>query len=190
MYLESIFKKLKPGHLFVATDKFDNELYKAFLGTRLKSKGFNPKQVEFTVLKNVKAPSPLEQLSLFKKLYDEHKDLVDSDLIKYYQEKGGLKNNLKTNRIRENKQTLQTTYMDFINSLEKRSNSQKIFFDELKSNGYDAVYDEHDRIGSWMQAKKPIIIMDAISSLGEMRTKDLNSEALSDALDEWIRLNL
>lgn len=79
--------------------------------------------------------------------------------------------------------------MDFNNSLEHGTSSSKSFYKKLKDLGYNAVIDEHDIFGSWMQGEKPIIIMDALSMVGDVKIEDLSQDRLRDSLNEYIRMN-
>lgn len=80
-------------------------------------------------------------------------------------------------------------YNLFANSIEKSSASQKLFYDELKKNGYNAVVDEHDITGSWMQGRKPLIIMDVLSVVGNINVSTLSIEKMKTALDELMKQN-
>ena len=57
----------------------------------------------------------------------------------------------------------------------------------MKERGYNAVLDQHDITGSWMQAQRPLIVMDAINTLGDIKVKNINE---SDILDSLKRLNV
>ncbi len=78
-------------------------------------------------------------------------------------------------------------YDQFINSVEKPSASQRKFYDELRKRGYNAVLDEHDITGSWMQGQKPLIIMDTLNMLGSMKVTELTDESMSKALDRVLK---
>ena len=79
-------------------------------------------------------------------------------------------------------------YDDFMNSLERSSISQKDFYKELKKSGYNAVLDEHDITGSWMQGMAPLIIMDQLAVISDFKIEKLSFNKINKALDEWLNM--
>lgn len=74
-----------------------------------------------------------------------------------------------------------------MNSLERATPAQKIFYDSLREAGFNAVLDEHDRVGSWMQGKYPLIIMDALATLSDVQVSDISNRDLTKYLEEWLK---
>lgn len=163
-----------------ATDS-DNALYEAFLSMNLKSKGFNPSKVSLTLKEDLNVPSSKEQYDVFKEVLKDNKQKVLSDLTDWLTSK---KKDISpvTNAQNDEKKL----YDLFMNSVEKPSESQKLFYDKLKANGFNGVLDEHDITGSWMQGKKPLIIMDALNTIGNVEISSITAKEMSKALDKWM----
>lgn len=181
-------EKLKDGQLYVTTNEFDNSLYSAFLGGNLKKKGWNPKTVELTLSRDLKAPSPNKQKKIAKDLYETNKNRMVQDLGEFYFKKGKVEN-LEDGITKASSNSFDQFYVDFVDSLERQSSSQKLFYNALKDYGYNAVFDEHDRLGSWMQGKSPIIIMDVLSQVESIKVTDLSVEEMRTSLEKWMGLN-
>lgn len=172
------FDKIRPGQLYVTADSKDNDMYTSFLGSRLLSKGFNPKKVVLTLKTDLNSPSSKEQYKLFQSFMKQNRKQIESDISDWLKEKG------KSPNVKTDSKEL---YDQFINSVERSSTSQKKFYELLKSNGYNAVLDEHDITGSWMQAQRPLIIMDTMSIIGNVKVSNLNVKDLENALDRLMR---
>lgn len=172
------FDKVRPGQLYVTANQKDNDTYVTFLGSRLLSKGFDPKKVVLTLKTDLNAPSSKDQFKLFQSFLKENRKQVESDISDWLKEKG------KTVSVKTDTKDL---YDQFINAAERSSNSQKAFYSLLKSKGYNAVLDEHDITGSWMQAQKPLIIMDTMNTIGDLKVSSLNVSDLTDALDRLMK---
>lgn len=171
------FKKLKDGQdLYVSGTDFDKNLYRAFLTLKMKSKGFDQpiKEVEFTLNKQLKAPSNNQQQKLFEDVYNKSSKQVIKDLNDYY------KNDKKYANA-------QDAYNDFIKSLDKPSSSKKEFFNKLKDNGYNAVLDIHDVTDTWIQAKKPLIVIDAIDMLGDLKVSEVTNDRINESIDYLLK---
>lgn len=172
------FRKLRKGQdLFISADPYDKATYKTFLTLKMKSKGFVDRpisEVAFELNEKLKAPSINKQKTIFNDFYSKNKDVVDSDLSKYYKNKTYNKND---------------PYNDYIKSLDKTGDSKSLFYKRLKEEGYNAVLDQHDITDTWIQAKKPLIVMDAMNTLGKMKVSEIDNGELTKALNEWIKLN-
>lgn len=171
-------KKLRAGQLYVTANEQDNDLYTSFLGSRLLSKGFSPAKAVIDLKVDVKAPSSKEQYKLFQSFLKQNRDQVEKDISAWLTEKG------KDPTVKTDKKML---YDQFINAAERSSQSQKAFYNMLKKNGYNAVLDEHDVTGSWMQAQKPLIIMDTLATFGNVKVSKLDVKDMQDALDRIIK---
>ena len=99
---------------------------------------------------------------------------IEFDYSKYYKNKTYNKND---------------PYNDYIKSLDKTGDSKSLFYKRLKEEGYNAVLDQHDITDTWIQAKKPLIVMDAMNTLGKMKVSEIDNGELTKALNEWIKLN-
>lgn len=174
------FNKIRPGQLYVTGNDYDNQMYKAFLGTKLKNAGYKPASVSLTLSQDLKAPSAKEQFQIFQSMLSKHPEQIESDISKWLSNKGKDANAVK--KVTSDREL----YDLFINSIEQPSNSQRNFYNALKRSGYNAVLDEHDITGSWMQAKKPLILMDALSMVSDISIEELDTYTLRQALDNWI----
>lgn len=172
------FTKAKAGQLYVTADQNDNDMYTAFLGAKLKRAGFDPKKVVMDLKEDIRAPSSKEQYKIFSSFLKQNQQEVESDVRDWLSSKG------KDSTVATNKKDL---YDQFINSAERSSNSRSKFYDTLKQKGYNAVLDEHDITGSWMQSQKPLIIMDTMSTIGNVKVTDLDVSDMQKALDRLIR---
>lgn len=176
------FKKLRKGQLYVTADEYDNVLYEAFLSLNLKNKGYNPAKVSLTLKEDLNVPSAKQQREIFDNLVKQHGESIESDIKDWLSSKG------KNTSLKDAKNDPEKLYDLFMNSLEKPSDSQGIFYSELKSLGFNGVLDEHDITGSWMQGKKPIIIMDAMNTVGDLKISQVNTERIVDAMDKWLKM--
>lgn len=172
------FEKVKSGQLYVTADSRDNDMYITFLGSRLLSKGFDPQKVVMELKVDLKAPSSKEQYKIFQSFLKENHDQVESDVSDWLKEKG------KNSSVKTDPKEL---YDQFINAAERSSSSQKAFYETLKSKGYNAVIDEHDITGSWMQAQKPLIIMDTINTIGNISVEKLDVNDMVEALNRLMK---
>lgn len=159
------FKSLRDGQdLFVSATKTDRDMYKSFLSLMMRHKGFGLdtpiKEVEFKLKEDLRSPNNDDQRKIFDAAYKSNRDTFERDLNDYYSAK---------NKTRPN-----DSYDAFIKTLDgKASESKTKFYSEMKNSGYNAVLDQHDVTGSWMQAQRPLIIMDAVNTLGEMKVRDV-----------------
>lgn len=180
--------RLKPGQLYVTATDYDNKLYEAFLSSMLKTKGWNPEKVDLTLKTDLRAPSSNEQRKIFSNmLSSDHSGRIVEDLSDWMVRKG----KAETKEDAQNKiqnQSEMRTYMDFINSLESSSASRTWFYNELKQQGFNSVLDEHDR-ESWIQGKQPIIIMEILEVVGDVKINEVTTDRINQALNEWLELN-
>lgn len=172
------FDKVKPGQLYVTANPKDDDMYTSFLGSRLLSKGFDPQKVVMELKTDLKAPSSREQYKIFQSFLKENRNQIESDISDWLKEKG------KDSSVKSDTKEL---YDQFINAAERSSISQKEFYKTLKSKGYNAVIDEHDITGSWMQAQKPLIIMDTMNTIGNISVEKLDVNDMLAALDRLMK---
>ena len=167
------FKQLRTGQdLYVSGTETDKNIYRAFLTMKMKSKGFSQpiKEVEFTLNKDLKAPSDDKQRKIFDDMYNKSFGQIRKDLNAYY------KNN-KTYKDSTD------AYNDFIKALDKPSESKSAFFGKLKDSGYNAILDTHDITDTWIQAKKPLIVMDAVDMLGNLKVSEVTNDRLAASIN-------
>lgn len=169
------FEKLREGQdLFVSATKTDRNIYKSFLTMMMRHKGYGLdepiKEVQFTLKEDLKAPSNNEQKKVFKEVYEANKSVFDRDLTNYYSKGATLPKD---------------KYDAFIKTLDSRSSESKsLFYEHMKNKGYNAVLDEHDISGSWIQAQRPLIIMDAMNTLGDIKVSDISVNDIKRSLEE------
>lgn len=163
------FNKLNKGQdLFISATEKDRDTYKSFLSLMMMHKGFKSiKEVEFTLKKDLKSPNNKEQKDIFKSVYNQNKKIFDNDLNEYYQNGATRPKSI---------------YDSFIKTLDKSGESKKIFYKAIKSKGYNAVLDQHDVNGSWMQASSPLIVMDALSTIGDIKINKISKKDIKDSL--------
>lgn len=171
-------KQLRDGQdLFISATKTDRDIYKSFLTMMMRRKGFGLdtpiKEVEFKLKEKLRSPSNDDQRKIFDSVYKSNKETFDRDLDSYY----------STGERRSN-----DTYDAFIRTLDSRSSESKSkFYDAMKKNGYNAVLDQHDVTDSWMQAQRPLIVMDAVNTLGDIKIRDISDSDIKRSLE---RLNV
>lgn len=167
------FKKLRDGQdLFISATDYDKNLYRSFLTMQMKHKGFGKDtpihEVEFMLQQDLVSPSNNEQRKIFEKVYNSNKKVFDDDINEYYK-----KPNDNSSDV----------YDMFIKSLDKSGQlSKSLFYDAMKQAGYNAVLDQHDVDNSWMGASRPLIVMDAVNTLGEMRVSDISNDDIKNSL--------
>lgn len=173
------FNKLNKGQLYVTAMEGDNHLYESFLGMRLLNKGFDPKKIVLELKEDISAPSSKQQYKMFKDFASKNREQIEKDVTAWAKSKNKDIPSMSKN---------EDLYEHFMNSIEKASSSQKAFYAYLKKSGYNAVLDEHDITGSWMQGEKPLIIMNPLSSIGSIKVEDLTPQSMEKALDAWLKL--
>lgn len=173
------FTGLRSGQIYVTATSRDNDLYEAFLSANLRNKGYSPRKVSLKLKEDLLAPSYSEQYSMFKQFYRDNEDSVDSDLSKYSKDKG--REFAKPSTEKE----LFDTYVEFTNSFETKSESRDEFYSKLMEKGYNSVLDEHDRVGSWMQGEKPIIVIDQQKTIGSFNVEPVTDADMASAYQRY-----
>lgn len=177
--------KLRSGQLYVTATDYDNKLYEAFLSGMLLTKGYRAKKVDLILKEDLRSPSFNKQYDLFRTKMDE--ETVIRGVAEWMVSKG--KSDSVEKAIEsESKKTKEEIYSDFINSCETGSSSRNKFYEILKSEGYNAVLDTHDR-DSWISGKQPIIIMEALETVGSFDVKELSITDINEALKDWLEMN-
>lgn len=174
------FPNIRNSQLYVTATESDNSLYEAFLSMNLKSKGYKPSKVILELKEDLKVPSSKDQKIMFFEILKDNKGLILSDLNNWLSSKN--KDPLDLKDVKNDDEL----YDLFMNSIERPSESQKIFYNKLKENGFNGVRDEHDVTGSWMQGQKPIVIMDALNTVGNVKISDITNADMVEALEKWI----
>lgn len=182
------FDQIHQGPLYVSARKKDNELYKAFLGSNLKNLGYDPKTVTLKLKEDLKAPSQKEQKNIFEETFrGKNRDELISGMAKWKTEK---KKYSSEEQAKKAITTLDNNklYDMFVDYLERDTPSAQKFFEEIKKRGYNAVIDEHDITGSWMQAEKPLILFNAMQIIGDITVNELTISEMSVAFDNWLKM--
>lgn len=167
------FKSLRDGQdLFVSATNTDRHIYRSFLTLMMKHKGYGMdtpiKEVEFKLKENLRSPSNDEQRKIFNSTYERNKVMFERDINNYYS---------------KGKTRPTDAYDAFIKTLDaKSSESKNSFYNAMKESGYNAVLDQHDVTGSWMQAQRPLIVMDAINTLGDIKVRDISNNDIKSSL--------
>lgn len=166
------FKNLREGQdLYISATKKDRHTYRAYLSMMMRNKGFDKKSIRelsFELKKDLKSPSNNQQRKIFESAYNKNKNSFEADLKAYYEDRG--------------KKRPKDSYEAFIKSLDKTGNSKKIFYDFMRKNGYNAVLDQHDVDHSWMFAQKPLIVMDALNTLSDMKVSEVDDNKIKKSL--------
>lgn len=64
----------------------------------------------------------------------------------------------------------------------------KGYLDEIKARGYNALVDDNDSRKSTMNGKVPIIILDELAMLGDMKVKDITKETVLKDYKDWVKM--
>ena len=168
------FKELRPGQdLYVSATKYDKNLYKSMLTMQMRKKGFGVdapiKEVTFKLKEDLHSPSNDDQRKIFQDVYSKNKYVFDKDMRSYYSKE---------------KPNSNDKYDMFIKTLDKSGESKQLFYRAIKEAGYNAVLDQHDVSDSWMQASRPLIIMNALNTIGDMKVSDISNKEIEQALKD------
>lgn len=174
------FTKIRNNQdLYVSAEEYDKVSYKTWLSLMLKNKGFGLetpiKEVEIKLAKDLKAPSENNQRKIFDEFYSSNKKQIERDLDNY--------------KSKNKKYDKNDPYDYFIKSLDQPSESKKAFYNKLKEKGYNAVLDVHDITGSWMNAKRPLILMEAQNFVDEMKVHNITDEEINKSLNKYLKIN-
>ena len=195
--------------LFVTADEGDKKLYSSVLGASIfKHTNNTPvKSVEFELKKDLKAPSKRESIEMFKEQYKKDPDkFIDyfSETLAWFARDPDFadqftkeEQNPDTFRKRFNtdmkKQWLendgyQLFNMGFNDPDFLKSDICKEYRTELKKRGYNALVDDNDARNSVMGGKVPLIILDEMEILGDMKVKDITSESIIKDYEDWVKI--
>lgn len=178
------FGKVRSGQLYVTATDYDNALYESFLSMNLLKKGWNPAKVALTLKEDLNVPTSSKQKQVFSDMLKTDRKTVLSDIRDWLKSKG------KDAKILNDAQNDSEALYDlFMNSVEKPSNSQSNFYKRLRAEGYNGVLDDHDITGSWMQGRKPIILMDALNTVGDIKITDISKQDMIESLNKWLKMN-
>lgn len=168
------FKELRPGQdLYVSATTYDKNLYKSMLTMQMRKKGFGVdtpiKEVTFKLKEDLHSPSNDDQRKIFQDVYSKNKSVFDEDMRSYYSKE---------------KPNSNDKYDMFIKTLDKSGESKQLFYHAIKEAGYNAVLDQHDVSDSWMHASRPLIIMNALNTIGDMNVSDISNKEIEQALKD------
>lgn len=195
--------------LFVTADEGDKKLYSSVLAASIYKHTANTpvKSVEFELKQNLKAPSKRESIEMYKKHFNNNK----KDFIDYFSEKLSWfarqedfadqfteeEKDPNTFRDRFNKKMskswienegYQLFNMGFNDQDALKSNIYKSYRDELKNKGYNALVDDNDAKNSVMGGKIPLIILDELEMLGDVKVKDITNESMIKDYEDWVKI--
>lgn len=202
-------KPEKDRVLFVAADEGDKKLYSSVLAASIYKHlgGVKIKQVEFKLKQDLKAPSKRESIEIFKEQYKKNeKEYIDyfsktlSDFAKdpdfqdqFTKEERKAETFKKRFNKSMKKQWLENDgYWLFNMGITLQGNlGKKIYkdyFNEIAQRGYNALVDDNDSRKSTMNGKVPLIILDELSMLGDMKVRDITNESVIQDYNEWVKL--
>lgn len=147
-------------YAYISFKKKDNEKY-------LKEWGIDGYKYTLEVTDDLIIPAYNKRVEIaLKALRKSDMEKVANDIkkMRYRNTVNALVNQVKDENI---KQLSDRTYKNFASSLADSEYNRKIFFDELKKNGYNAVIDDNDR--GWTNT--PIIVFNRKNNL---KIKDVN----------------
>jgi len=202
-------KPEKDRVLFVTADEGDKKLYSSVLGASIYKHTNNTpvKVVEFTLKQDLNAPSKRESIQMFKDFYQKH----ESEFIDYFSETLSKfardpdffdqftpeEQDPDTFRKRFNKKMdkkwlendgYQLFNMGFNDTTALKSNIYKQYREELYKRGYNALVDDNDARNSVMGGKVPLIILDELETLGDMKVRDITKESIINDYNDWVRI--
>ena len=202
-------KPEKDRVLFVTADEGDRKLYSSVLAASIYKHTNNTpvKSVEFQLKKDLTAPSKRESIEMFKDLYSNNED----KFIEYFSEtlsrfarnpdfadqftkeeqnpdtfRKRFKNNMKKSWLEND--GYQLFNMGFNDPDSLKTDIFKQYRTELKNKGFNALVDDNDARNSVMGGKVPIIILDEMEVLGNMKVKDLTSSSMMKDYEDWVKL--
>lgn len=195
--------------LFVTADEGDNKLYSSVLAASIyKHTNRTPvKAVEFTLKKDLKAPSKRESIQLFKDQYKRNPDAYidyfsetlsrfarDPDFSdQFTKEEQNPDTFRKRFHAKMKKSWLendgyQLFNMGFNDPDFLKSDIGKAYRTELRARGYNALVDDNDARNSVMGGKIPLIILDEMEMLGDMKVKDITNESIIKDYNDWVKI--
>lgn len=202
--------KIKPNKdkiLFVTSDENDKKLYSSVLASRIiMHTNKTVKAVDFELKRDLKAPSKRESIQLYKDLYKNNKkEFIDyfSETLSYFARDPKNKNqfleeekNPDTFRKRFEK-NMKKSWLEnegyllfnagFTDPDSLKLNIYKQYRNELKNRGYNALVDDNDSKQSLMDAKIPLIILDEIETLGNMKVTEITNDSILNDYNEWVK---
>lgn len=166
------FKEFRKGQdLFVSATDRDRDLYKSMLTMQMRKKGIGKNssinELTLKLNKDLNAPSNEIQKKIFNTVYLKNKKVFDEDIRK---------------NTEKNSKNSKDPYDMFIKTLNKKHKSKDMFYSELRKNGYNAVLDQHDVSDSWMQASRPLILMDALNDIGDIKIRKITDKDIRKSL--------
>mgnify|MGYP004527023025 FL=1 len=181
---------------YAAYKSGDKMKYKGLYGMNIKiqnllsGEGSNVINTSIKVTKDMKIANGKTGEKLFSNLYKNNSDYRDnvnyifsqwSDLMKVNPGKGGSMWR-KAERDLNNGKMSKNVYRAFNTMLVDRSNegmkAREIFYNELKSKGYDGIMDVNDALYSGYKAKSPVIIFNGANKASVIDHKTLNNVQL------------
>ena len=158
--------EVNEGYAYMSIISEDHEIYKqeASLGVYDRTTGKLITEIydtQHTVTKDIHVPSFSNSIKAFEKV------MADQDIDQVAKEVGdayGADNErhaaeFKQNYLNRDKASgKEDAYYNFVTSLGNSEKNRQLLFNELRAEGYDAIWDENDRYEGWM--KTPLIIFD------------------------------
>ena len=158
--------EINRGHVYMSIISADHDIYKqeAAGGIQDRKTGELITKIydtRHTVTKDIHVPSFSNAIKAFEKVMEsQNVDEIATEVGNAYgsdHEKHA--DEFRNNYLNRDKASnREDAYYNFVTSLGNSESNRKLLFDELKANGYDAIWDENDRYEGWM--KTPLIIFE------------------------------
>lgn len=178
---------LKPGQTYVSFDTFDHYSYIAQTSAGELGLGFDMRDgsgnsIRMILDRDVIAPSYKATMDAFIKTVSDlggPKNFAKENIV--YDSPGWNKKHAKDfvknmYKVKSN-EALDNAYLEFSKTLMQDTKGRKMFFDNLKSSGYNAIIDENDKQFGKGFTEAPVILFDSsdakIKSVKNISEKDV-----------------
>lgn len=191
--------KITESRLFCTYDDIDRYAYRGFFGAQLWRKGYREaREAKILVKRDIKAPSHIIQVKEFDKLFKSHRDeifnaIVDNKIKFEHRDAKDRKKVISELESTSSQYWVQNIYYYyFIAGYGTPFRDNPIYqkyIDILMSKGYNAMIDSNDSKYSFMQSKRPLILLDAVNTTGSVQlTKIITKDDIIENMSKWIEL--
>ena len=184
---------------YASMNESDNTKYRGVYGNVIKSRGNQVYETKIGVKSNLKIASEKSAVNALSELIENdhnYENMLDEHLVKslyrYPTQKQSAVIRKGLHNLRKNK--IDATVYNALNlslvdhDLPTSSAVNKVFYDKLKSKGYDAIIDVNDKKFSGYGSKKPVIVfngaertaIDSVREVGAEEIKKANAKGMLD----------